>query len=164
MTIFLILVIVFCFGLLGFKMASYYINRKKFFYSFDILLNSTKADMTFTKDKLKYVIKRNSKDLSSKELCDLCENLSKKLDEKQSIEISDFDDLKILKKEEKEFLFQFFNGLGRFDVVSLSAELNGFESKVKQKCEETNDECKKYASLFIKLGIIVGILVCLLIV
>ena len=164
MTIILMLIVIFCFAILGYKMASYYINRKKFFSSLQILLSGIEADVIFTQDKLKYVIQRNSNAISSKELDKVCMAIFETLDKKQKIQSDLFDDIKILKKEEKELLFQIFGNLGRFDVVSLGIELKTYQNKVKEKCEQSNEECKKYAGLFIKLGIIVGLLVCLLIV
>ena len=164
MTIIFMLIIIFCFTILGYKMASYYINRKKFFSGLQILLSGIEADVTFTQDKLKYVIQRNSNAISSKELNLMCNMIFETLDKKQKIQSDLFEDIKILKKEEKELLLKIFGNLGRFDVVSLGIELKTYQNKVKEKCNESNEECKKYAGLFIKLGIIVGLLVCLLII
>ena len=164
MTIFFVIVIVFCFGLIGFRIANYYVSRKKFFNNLEFLLSSIEADVFFTQEKLKIIIQRNSNNLSSKELVEVCNLIFEKLDNKQKIERNLFEDIKILKKEEKEFLFQIFGNLGRFDVVSQGIEIKTYKQNIKQKVDESNEECKKYAGLFVKLGIIVGLLVCLLII
>ena len=164
MTIIFVLVIVFCFALIGFRIANYYVSRKKFFLSLQFLLSGIEADVAFTQEKLKYIIQRNSSNLSSKELIEICNSIFLKLDNKQKIDSEIFENIKILKKEEKQLLFQIFGNLGRFDVVSQGIEIKTYKQKIEEKSNETNDECKRYAGLFVKLGIIVGLLVCLLII
>ncbi len=164
MTIILVLIIIFCFGLIGFKLSAFYINRKKFFSSLQILLSNLELDVSFSQDKLKNLIQKNNKNLTSKDLNALCQNIFNLLDKKQMIDYEIFNDIKILKKEEKDLIFSFFNSLGRLDAYSQSKEIKSYQNKINEFYNEANDECKKYASLFIKLGIIFGILVCLLII
>ncbi len=127
-------------------------------------MSSIEADVTFTHDKLKYVIKRNCEKLNSRELIALCDLIYQRLEDKKNIEVSLLDNISILKKDEKEFIYKYFSNIGRFDVMSLSNEMGTYKNKIKIKCDESREECKKYASLFIKLGIIVGLLVCLLVI
>ena len=164
MTIILVIIIIFCFGLIGYKLSTFYINRKKFFSSMQVLMSNLELDVSFSQDKLKNLIKKNSENVSSKELNVLCENVFGLLDKKQKIDYEIFNEIKILKKEEKDIIFSFFSSLGRFDASSQSKEIKMYQNKIDELYDVSNDECKKYASLFIKLGIIFGILVCLLII
>lgn len=164
MTIVLILIIMFCFGLLGYKLAAFYINRKKFFSSLQLLLSSLNSDVVFTQDKLKNILQKNISNISSRELANLCDNIVLTLEKREKIDSSIFDDIKILKKEEKNLLYNFFSTLGRYDVFTQSKEIQTYQVKFDGIFNEANEECKKYAGLFIKLGLIVGILVCLLII
>ena len=73
MTIFLVLIIIFCFALLGYKLSVFYINRKKFFSEMQLLMSSIELDVRFSQDKLQNIIKSNCSNINSKELCCFCE-------------------------------------------------------------------------------------------
>lgn len=112
MTIILVLIIIFCFGLIGYKLSAFYINRKKFFHSLTFLLSSLESDVVFTQDKLKNIIQKNIDNITSKELSYLCEKIYESLNNKQKIDVSLFNDMSILRKEEKDLLYSFFFQLG----------------------------------------------------
>ena len=164
MSIFFIFVIVGCFAIIGYKLASYYINRKKFFSSLQTLLSGIELDIAFSKDKLKNLIKRNTQKLSSTELVYVCDKVCSFLENKQTISNSIFNDISILKKDEKQFVYQIFFNLGKYDSFLQTKEIQSYLIKIDEYYNVANEECKKYAGLFIKLGIIVGLLVCLLII
>lgn len=111
MTILLIFVIVFCFGLIGYKLALFYINRKKFFLSLQIFLNSLELDVSFSKDKLKNLITKNKKNLTSKELNLICDKYLLILDERKVVSADIFEGISILKKDEKDIILSFFLAL-----------------------------------------------------
>lgn len=164
MTIILVLTIIFCFALLGYKLASYYINRRKFFYSLQLLLTNLELDVAFSQDKLKNLISKNIDSISSKELSALCSDFYNALNERNKLSFDDVNRVKILKKDEKDMVFNIFSSLGKYDAYSQSKEINNYKNKVNEFYSIADEECKKYASLFIKLGVIIGVLVCLLII
>lgn len=164
MIIILIIVIVACFSLLGYKLAEYYIKRKKFFSSLELLLSSLELDVSFSQEKLKTVIQRNSDNLLSKELVSICSNVCEDLNNRKCLDNEIFKNISILRKDEKELLLKFFVSLGRFDAMSQSKEIKAYSTKFSEYYNQASIDCKKYASLFIKLGVIVGLLVCLLII
>ena len=69
-----------------------------------------------------------------------------------------------MKKDEKEFVFKIFSNIGRLDATSQIEEIKSYTSKITEYYNLAFCDCQKYGSLFIKLGIIVGLLVCLLII
>ncbi len=164
MTIILIVIIIFCFALIGFKFSSYYVSRKKFFSSLVLMLSNMEADVVFSRDKLANILKKNTEVCASKELCLLCENMMLAIESKQLIDEKLFDSVKILKTDEKQLLYKFFSQLGRYDVTTQSKEIKTYQTRINDYNLQAQEECKKYSGLFIKLGIIVGILVCLLII
>lgn len=164
MTVILILLIIFCFGLIGYKLSAFYISRKKFFSSLEILMSNLELDVSFSKDKLKNLILKNSENLNSKELVEFCKKYFELLDKKQKLDFELVNEIKILKKEEKDLIFLFFNSIGKLDAYSQSKEIKMYQNKVNEYYLQASDECKKYAGLYIKLGIIFGILICLLII
>ena len=164
MVIILILCIIFCFSLLGYKLASYYISRKKFFSSLQVFMSSFKLDVSFSQDKLKNIIEKNSLNVSSPDLTSICSNVCTILDNKKPIDNTILSNVKILKNEEKDFIIKFFSNLGKYDSTNQAKEIDSYLATINEMYINANDECKKYASLFIKLGAIIGVLVCLLII
>ena len=164
MEIFFIIIIIFSFSLIGYKLASFYITRKKFFSSLEILISNLEVDVTFSKDKLKTIIERNSNNINSNELTSVCSNICTSLNNKQKLDDSIFNDINILRKNEKELLTNFFSSLGKYDAYSQSKEIKSYQARINEFYIQANEECKKYAGLFIKLGAIIGLLVCLLII
>lgn len=164
MKIILILVIIACFGAIGFGISRYYIQRKKFFSQLDIFMSSLELDISFSQTRLIELIDKQCKTLSSAELILLCENYKQFLQSKEKPNQELFKELSILKPNEKELLLSFFTNLGRFDATNQSKEINKFGIKFKEIYEEAKIDYSKYSTLFIKLGIIVGLLLCLIII
>ena len=164
MAIILVFVIIICFTLLGYKLASYYINRKKFFSSLELLLSTLELEVVFSQEKLKNIIERNIDTISSKELVIVCSNVCENLNNKTKIDDEIFKNTTILREDEKDLLLKFFLSLGRLDATSQGKEIKTYAVKFGEYYNQASDECKKYAGLFIKLGLIVGLLVCLLII
>ncbi len=164
MMIILIVIIIVCFSLIGYKFSSYYINRKKFFSALVLLLSNLETDVVFSRDKLSNILKKNIEICASKDLCALCQNIILTLESKQMITEKIFYDVKILKPDEQKLLYKFFSSLGRYDVAAQSKEIKTYQATIDGYNIQAKEECKKYSGLFIKLGIIVGILVCLLII
>lgn len=102
--------------------------------------------------------------VSSKELSALCNDFYNALVERNKISFDDISKVKILKKDEKDMVYKIFSSLGRYDAYSQSKEISNYKNKVNEFYLVADEECKKYASLFIKLGVIIGVLVCLLII
>ena len=82
MTIILIVIIIFCFALIGFKFSSYYINRKKFFSSLVLMMSNMEADVVFSRDKLSNILKKNIEICASKVLASLCQNIVSTMENK----------------------------------------------------------------------------------
>ncbi len=164
MTIILIVIIIFCFALIGFKFSSYYINRKKFFSSLVLMMSNMEADVVFSRDKLSNILKKNIEICASKDLASLCQNIVSTIENKQTVDSKMFENIKILKADEKQLLYKFFSSLGRYDVLAQSKEIKSYQTAIVGMNVKAEEECKKYSSLFIKLGIIMGLLVCLLII
>lgn len=127
-------------------------------------MSNLELDVSFSKDKLKNLILKNSENLNSKELVEFCKKYFELLDKKQKLDFELVNEIKILKKEEKDLIFLFFNSIGKLDAYSQSKEIKMYQNKVNEYYLQASDECKKYAGLYIKLGIIFGILICLLII
>ena len=71
---------------------------------------------------------------------------------------------KLLKKEEKTVVFDYFFALGKGNAISQSAYFNGMKATLKTLTEGAEKENKRYGDLFIKLGFLCGLLILILIV
>lgn len=162
MTVILVFIILACFAFVGYGLAKYYITRKKFFSELCLLIKSLELDISFSQDKLIKVINSNKENCNSSDVKILCDNYIDYLQRQKSKE-NLFDNIKILKEDEKQVINSFFNGLGRLDSINQSKEISSYLVKFTEFYESSRGECGKYASLFIKLSIILGLFVCLLI-
>ena len=148
---------------MGFALSKYYINRKKFFVELNLFLNSMNLDISFNQEKLEILLEKNIQSINLKELKTLINNYLSCLKQKQSVEGEKlFDGITLLKKGEKEYLLNFFKGLGRFDCENQAKEFEKYFKVIESSIEETSKEAYKYSSLYIKLGIIFGLFLSLI--
>ena len=73
-----------------------------------------------------------------------------------------FTGVTILKNNEKEYLYTFFKGLGRFDCNNQLKEFEKYSKVIDTSIAETAKDSSKYASLYTKLGIIFGLFLALI--
>ena len=70
----------------------------------------------------------------------------------------------VLSTEEKQLVFMFFDGLGKYDLFNQIKEIENYNSKFKALIETAEVENKKFGGLYIKLGLMLGILIGILII
>ena len=73
-----------------------------------------------------------------------------------------FKDIKILNDEEKNMILIFFLSLGKFDVFNQTKQLNSQKEELNKLYSNAEQEAKKYAPLYLKLGIIFGLAIALI--
>lgn len=127
-------------------------------------MKNLELDVSFSQERLKTIIEKNSVNIASVELASVCANVCSIIENKKTIDDEILSNITILKKEEKQLLTKFFSSLGRYDSSNQTKEIDLYLAKVNECYNTANEECKKYASLFIKLGAIIGVLVCLIII
>lgn len=164
MKVILIIIILVCFALLGYGLSRYYIERKKFFSEFELLISNINSNINFGREKMIDILNKYNSQIKSDNLTKLCENYTAILEKKEYISEDLFCGITILKNEEKQLLQNFFSSLGKFDIYSQSKEIGAYSVKFSELYLQASDDCKKYASLIMKLTLIVGLLVCLLII
>ncbi|MBQ3494144.1 MAG: hypothetical protein IJA69_01875 [Clostridia bacterium] len=164
MKILLILIIIICFVFLGVGLSKYYTERKKFFLEFGLFVSNINSNINFGREKIINIIEKYEIKNKSLELQKLCDNYVNALRNKNLIDGRIFDGITILKNDEKQLLQNFFGMLGKFDIYSQSKEIASYSARFEEIYSEVNKDCKKYASLIIKLSLVLGLLVCLLII
>lgn len=73
------------------------------------------------------------------------------------------DEYTFLKGEDRAFLKDYFSMLGRSDSQSQKAYFSSANAEIDVKRAHTQDELKKYGDLFVKLGVLSGVLIVILI-
>ncbi|MDD4408522.1 MAG: hypothetical protein PHC47_01615, partial [Clostridia bacterium] len=73
-----------------------------------------------------------------------------------------FREIKILNSEEKNILNLFFMSLGKLDVSNQIKQLENQKEQIKRYYQKADEEAKKYVPLYMKLGIIFGLLLALI--
>lgn len=164
MKIILIVVIIVCFTMIGYGLSKYYIERKKFFSEFELFVSNLSSNINFGRDKIFDILNKYDLQHKTYTMNKLCENYKRILKEKQYVNITLFEGITILKKEEIELFQSFFATLGKFDIYTQTKEINSYSIKFNEIYTNACDDCKKYASLVLKLALVVGLLVCLLII
>ena len=163
MKLVLVIVIIVCFLFLGYGLSKYYIERKRFFSEFELFLSNLNSSISFGREKLLDIIEKNNQ-YKSETLSKLCDNYATALKNKMPVDDKIFDGISTLKNDEKQLFISFFSMLGKYDVYSQNKEINSYSVKFSELYQYANEDCKKYASLIIKLTVIAGLLVCLLII
>ena len=74
-----------------------------------------------------------------------------------------FSSITFLKLDEEKTISQFFNELGKGDCESQKKVFGNYLKDLGHKKTETNSDYKKYAELYVKLGVLVGISIIILI-
>lgn len=158
---FLIILFVMLFGMIGYGVSKSYINRKRFFFNFDLFLLDIKSGIEFSSKKITQIIQ--SETYTSKDFKNLLKNYLESLDGEISKE-GLFQNVCVLSEQEKTFVFLFFKNLGRLDVFSQVDEIENFYITNKKYYEMASIDAGKYQSLFTKLSILVALIIVIFIV
>lgn len=133
----------------GFVFSFKYSERKKSFEKVLAFNSAVKNEVIFSKTSIVSVIKKTECD------CPLIEYIRSYFIEKKCKE----ENLKILKKGEKDFFIEYVKGLGQGDKKSQTNFLEASEAKLKNYLAEAEEADKKYRPLCIKLGFLFGLVV-----
>lgn len=148
-------------GYIGFGVARFYTNRSKFFKSLELLFDKLKSEISFSQNKLIEIVSTYPcPSVDGKKLIQNfvdCLNFDKPIT-KENL----FTGIKILNDEEKAFLEIFFKSLGKFDALNQTSQLENQKAELFNFYKKADEEAKKYAPLYSKLGVIVGLVIALL--
>ena len=150
-------------ALIGYGISISYTQRKKFFFELSNFLNSIKVDIQFSSKKLDLIITNSLNIYMQKDFVRILKNYQKTLTVGRIEKGSIFDQINILTDQEKETIFQFLLKLGKTNSDSQIESINKTHSVCMGYYEYAKDESKKYGSLYIKLGVIVGSFIAIII-
>ncbi|MBO5394387.1 MAG: stage III sporulation protein AB [Clostridia bacterium] len=164
MKILLIVVLFFASLFVGYAFSKKYRKRQQFFEAFVMLCQKFDVEINFSKERIKNIF-LNLDESHKARLLGIDRNYISFLD--QEAELSKellFKSISFLKEEEKDLLFIFFKSLGRSDLESQSKEIKNYLTRFEGLTQSAQQDNKKYGSLSVKLGLIVGLFIVILLI
>lgn len=165
MKILLLCLIVTCCTYIGYGLSSYYRKRHKIFRDCHSFANKLIVEINFAKNNLKEII-TNSINSYSSDFKGILNGYLNYLNSDAKI-LNDeqlFKKNSMLSQDEKQTIFLFFKSLGRYDAQSQIIEIEHFQQKFEQLEKSADAENKKYSALYIKLGLLFGVLIAILLI
>lgn len=165
MKIFFLCLIITCCTYLGYGFSSYYRRRLRLFK--DVLNFASKmiVDINFSRSNLKEIIQNSLSNYGS-DFKTILNNFLSYLGDNSNLLSEEIllSGIKNLSVEDKQTLFLFFKGLGRYDAESQIKELENYKKKFDDLKLVAEAENKKYGGLYIKLGLMLGLLIAILLI
>lgn len=159
MQIVLSVIVLFGCSYVGYGLGQYYIMRHQFIGALITFLQVLKVDISYLKDDLIKVIETHKKNCPTS-LQTVLKSYLKTLTEQETITVESLkNNIKTPYLEEPEYgtLLQFFESLGKSDVTSQLELLDQFLAFFHRYYKNAETQKKKYAGLFSKLGVLLGI-------
>lgn len=157
MKYFLLLMLVLIGGGVGYLFARKYKKRADFFSALIFLCQKFDVEINYSRERLKNIF-LSLDEKNKKNLYGIDKNFISYLDKEVDLDKGElFKEINFLKDNEKDMIFPFFRCLGRGDVDSQSKEIKNYQNRFETLSTQAEQENKKYGSLSIKLGIIVGL-------
>ncbi|MBO4251503.1 MAG: hypothetical protein J5911_02440 [Clostridia bacterium] len=156
MKIFVLMLIPLFTALIGFVSSMKYSDARDFWERFEFWHKKIKSEITFSQRSLLEIF-NGSEDLykNDKFLSVAKDYLQKgKTDE----------NLNFLSKNEKEFIYKYFQNLGTMDRDSQLNYLNSLETELNKYVSDAGQKDKKYRPLFVKMGFLLGLVVFIMII
>lgn len=159
MKYFLLISLVFITTFIGYLFSKKYKTRSNFFQALLYLCQKFDIEINFSRERLKNIFE-NIDEKNKGYLKGINTNFISFIDKETSLDKDNlFKGINFLKDDEKDVIFTFFKSLGRSDVDSQSKEIKNFQTRFETFSSQANQDNKKYGSLSVKLGLVVGLLI-----
>lgn len=161
----LLCLIITCSTYIGYGFSSYYRKRLRLFKDCHNFANKLIVDINFSKNNLKEIISSSLGNYGS-EFKQILNRFLDYLNSHATILKSEdiFVKNNFLSVEEIQVIFTFLKGLGRYDAENQIKELEDFKLKFDELKQQANNENKKYGALYVKLGLMFGIMLAILLI
>lgn len=139
----------------AYKMSDKYIERRKFYESFNDFNKKLKNEVYFTRKTIVSVLEenQNKNDFFYKSVREYYHNNKKRIR-----------NIKVFSEEESDFFNKYLDVLGVSDGISQINHIEAAENYISEKLNQSIENEKKYRSLYIKLGFLLGLLIFILII
>lgn len=158
------IVILFCIVVLcsyvGFGVSANYSERKKFFFDLKHFASALKNEINFSLTKLVEIVTKLNTQIKDKNLNQLLCNYLLYLKTKKEITVDGlFNNICILRQQEKENIYLFFKRLGKVDVFNQINEIENYINIFEEYYLLAKGESEKFCPLYTKMGILIGLFV-----
>ena len=148
---------------IGYLLSKQYKLRRDLYVNLKDFVDKISAEIKFKNLSVKDVCLANEKSYNG-EFGKVIKSYLKCLDEKKDFSVDQVGVVKNYTDEERNLITNFFNSLGKFDLKTQIKDMDNFKCRFEEYCEEAKAEYKKYSSLFIKLGLIIGLAISIIII
>lgn len=148
-------------GFCGYLFTKKYRRRKLFFMQFYTFNERFLNEISYYRRPLSQFLTQYS---YKGEYATLLETYFENINEPEKFQriLFEKDALDFLKQEEKNFVFDYFTALGKGDSHSQKNCYNAQKERLILLRNEAENTCRKYGDLYIKLGILCGLLLLIL--
>jgi len=157
MKIVLMVVLISSFSYLGFQIGGLYLAKEKFYSELIGFITHLISEISFLKTDL-MGISTNFKS-TNKHFNLFLNNLKNKI-----LFEKDYENITILNEQENLEIKNFINSLGKNDALNECEIIKSFLENFKLKLNDSREGNKKYGIMYKKLGVLVGILVCIVLI
>lgn len=143
-----------CSGFLGWHLSGKWKKRKDFYEQWYLFNERFFSDLSYLRLPLTEFLKKYTYKSEFSEFVSAYE----KSFQTKTLEI----DLRFLSEEEQNAALEYFLALGKSDAASQSVMLRSYQELLEQKKNETATDYEKRSSLYVKLGVLFGLLIMVL--
>lgn len=136
---------------LGYAVSKKYYFKRKFyqsFYDFNLIM---KSEIAFGRNTVKSIIEKN----------DDGGEFYKKI--KRYVENEKYERVDYFAESDNDFVLNYYKTIGEGDAVSQTKFVDGADGRLKKYLEEACLNEKKYRTLYLKLGFMVGLIIMIII-
>lgn len=145
----------------GYALAGKYRRKKMFFAQFASFNERFLAELAYYRRPIKNFI---SEYAYQGEFCVLLEDYVATLNPESDTDVFLLgEDFTFLNKDERRITQEYFLTLGRGDSASQKGYFSSMKPRLDVLREESANECKRYADLYVKLGFLCGLFILILI-
>lgn len=137
---------------LGYRLSTRYTEKKDFYKNFKLFNNKLENEVSFSNNTILSIIKQSDINVLFYNL------LSQKILNGQEGNIS------FITKDEKEYFYNYLETIGKTDKATQLKLINATKIYLTEKLKISEEDEKKYKTLYIKMGFLIGLLIFILII
>lgn len=141
--------------ILGYALSQKYTKIKKFYHSFDSFNKLLKTEIAFSQKTIKEIVNQKKVDND-----DFLINFVAYLEDKEKFNLK----ISYISSDERNFVIDYYENIGKTEKSSQLDFLKKTEESLSVYHKNAVDLEKKYKSLYIKLGFLIGLIIFILII
>ncbi len=145
----------------GYLYSTKYSSKKNFYQSFVFFNSRLLSEVSFAKKPIIAILAE--KDDKNDNFYNILKERFKNNEMTNSTQNEYLEKLKFLSQDEKNVVYEYLGNIGGSDRASQLLYLQTVEKQIKERLLESTEEEKKYKSLYVKMGFLIGLAVFIII-